>query len=275
MTSVSANCHADQRTLRPFRSALLGREPVLGTFLQMGDPIAVEVLSRTGYDFAILDLEHGGLTLEQVVPMLRAADIMSFPLLARLPVTKLSMVDQLLDSGVAGVLVARVATADDARAAVRAVRYPPAGDRGACPGTRANEFGTLSWPDHVARAEREIVLGVALEGSEGIANADDVLAVPGIDFVFIGVFDLAASLGLPGQTDHPSVVDAVRSIATRAGGRGVAAGTWSPTIDVANEWYAQGATFLPVSTDVRMWRQVCLDTAGAWSTTVASAARPK
>lgn len=240
----------------------------------MGDPMSVEVLSRTGYDFAIIDLEHGGLTPDRVVPMLRSADITDFPLLARLPVTKLSMVDQLLNSGVTGVLVARVATREEALAAVRAIRYPPAGDRGACPGTRANEFGELAWPEHVERAAREIVVGVALEGREGIANADQVLAVPGIDLVFIGVFDLAASLGLPGQADHPAVLDAVRAIAGKSASSGVAVGTWSPTIDVASQWYAQGATFLPVSTDVRMWRESCLHAASTWSATVDAAALP-
>jgi 4-hydroxy-2-oxoheptanedioate aldolase len=250
----------------------VGREPVLGTFIQMADPLAVEMLSRTGFDFAILDLEHGGLTFEGVLPILRAADIVRFPLLARLPVSKLAMVDQLLDSGVAGILVARVATVEDARAAVRAVRYPPAGERGACPGTRANEFGALSWPEHLERASTEIVLGLALEGGEGISNAEEISAVPGIDLVFVGVFDLAASLGLPGQTDHPSVVEAVRTIAARSEHNGIAAGTWSPSIDVAQQWLEQGATFLPVSTDVRMWREACLATTGAWSATVRRAA---
>jgi 4-hydroxy-2-oxoheptanedioate aldolase len=246
------------------RSALRSGRPVLGTFVQLGDPTALEVLARSGYDFALLDLEHGGLTLEAAMGLLRASAVTSFPLMVRLPVARLPLVDQLLDSGAIGILVARVTNVADAEAAVRAIRYPPDGERGACPGTRANDYGALSWPDHVARADAEIVVGVALEGTAAIDDAADILDVPGIDVAFVGIFDLAASLGLPGATDHPVVVAAVEGIAARCAERGIAAGTWSPTIDVAQTWFRRGATFLPVSTDVRMWRDACIATTAAW-----------
>ncbi len=255
-----------------FRADLRARRPVLGTFVQLGDPIALEVLARSGYDFAILDLEHGGLTLDAAIRLLGAAAVTSFPLMARLPVTKLSMVDQLLDSGAAGILVARVGSVADAQAAVDAIRYPPDGSRGACPGTRANRFGELDWPEHVASAAREVVVGIALEGDAAIAHADDILAVPGLDVAFVGIFDLSASLGLPGQTDHPDVVDAVRTIARACLGHGLAAGTWSPSIERARRWMDEGATFLPVSTDVRSWRTACLATVHAWERSLPAAA---
>lgn len=242
---------------------------MLGTFLQLAEPAALEVLARSGHDFAILDLEHGGLTLDGAMGLLRAAAVTSFPLLARLPVSRLALTDQLLDSGAAGILAARVGNVDEAQAVVRAVRYPPHGERGACPGTRANEFGALSWPAHVARAEAEIVVAIALEGGAAIADAGAILDVPGIDVAFVGIFDLAASLGLPGQTDHPTVVGSVTGIVEQSRQRGIAAGTWSPTIDAAREWHRRGVTFLPVSTDIGMWRQACLEASQAWSRTFA------
>src|SRR3990172_3563824 len=124
----------------PAREALkiaLGeRHPVMGTFIQIGDPTIVEVLGRAGFDFGILDLEHGPLQTNSIAPMVRSADRTAFPLIVRLPMEKLAFVSQFLDSGCRGILAAKVGSVADAEQVVRAVRYPPLGDRGACLGIR-------------------------------------------------------------------------------------------------------------------------------------------
>jgi 4-hydroxy-2-oxoheptanedioate aldolase len=241
-----------------------GPSPILGTFMQLGNPTVVEVLGRAGLDFAVIDLEHGE-TPSQAVPMLvRAADTVGLPLLVRLPRERLFEADQLLDVGCEGLLVARVTTVDQARLAVEASRYPPHGERGSCPGIRSSDHGWLNWPDHVARAESRTVVGVAVEGDAGIAALDDIFGVPGIDFVFVGVFDLSASLGHPGELDHPSVVSAVESVAAKAAHAGVAVATWAPTIAIAGRWLAAGVRVLTVATDVLLWRQACMSLRTDW-----------
>jgi 4-hydroxy-2-oxoheptanedioate aldolase len=247
-----------------FRKALAQRHPQLGIFLQLRDPYVVETVARSGFDFGILDLEHGSFALPYVADMVRAGDVQGFPLLARLPLEMLPFVGQLLDTGCAGVLCARVREPEEARQVVDAVRYPPAGGRGACVGTRANDFGWLGWPDHVSRAERKTVVGIALEGPEGIGNADAIMSVPGIDVVFVGIFDLAASLGLPGETGHPKVHDAVRVVAQKAAEHGIAAGAWAPTVEVGVKWRELGISFIPLATDTLLWREACVNAMTGW-----------
>src|SRR5712691_3989395 len=166
----------------PLRILIRGPSPILGTFMQMGNPTVVEVLGRAGMDFALIDLEHGETPSQAVPTLVRAADTVGLPLLVRLPRERLFEADQLLDVGCTGLLVARITTVDQARLAVEASRYRPQGDRGSCPGIRSSDHGWLSWTDHVARAESRTVVGVAVEGDAGIAALEDIFGVPGIDF---------------------------------------------------------------------------------------------
>jgi 4-hydroxy-2-oxoheptanedioate aldolase len=239
--------------------------PVLGTFLQMAEPTIVDVLARSGFDFGVADLEHGALDLRQAIDLARAADLHRFPLLARLPLERLVSAGQLLDSGFAGILVPQVATADEARRAVVAARYPPVGSRGACPGTRSDGFGTSPWQEHVRTADATTTVVVAVESAAGTEAASEICEVSGVDAVFIGVFDLSTSLGVPGQTDHPTVRHAVDHITHVARERGVPVGAWSPTLDATRGLVRKGMTFLPVSTDVLLWGDACRRVTGQWS----------
>lgn len=252
------------RPKEALKQALAERRPVMGTFIQIGDPTIVEVLGNAGFDFGILDLEHGGLQTDSVLPMVRSADRTGLPLLVRLPMEKLPFVSQFLDSGCRGVLAAKVGSVADAEQVVQAVRYPPLGDRGACLGTHANDYGWLEWSDHVSAADASTVVGIALEGPQAIADADAILSVPGLDFVFVGIFDLAASLGLKPGLDLPEIQDAVRKIAESAARHGVAAGAWAPDPKIAQHWLDLGVTFLPVSLDVLMWRTLAMATVADW-----------
>ena len=216
------------RPRQALKQALAERRPIMGTFIQIGDPTIVEVLGKAGFDFGILDLEHGGLQTSSVLPMVRAADRTGLPLIVRLPMEKLPFVSQFLDSGARGVLAAKVGSVADAAT----------------------------------------VVGVALEGPRAIADVDAILSVPGLDFVFVGIFDLAASLGLKPGLDLPEIQDAVRNIAGSAARHGLAAGAWAPDPTMAQHWLDLGVTFLPVSLDVLMWRSLCMSTVADWRSRV-------
>lgn len=257
-----------------FKRRLAAGEAVLGTFVQMGEPSVVDVLASSGFGFAIADLEHGGLDLRQAVDLVRSAHVHGFPLLARVPLPRLVEVGQLLDSGFTGILAPQVATADDARRAVAAARFPPTGERGACQGTRSDRFGTWAWPEHVAGADATTVVVVAVESAAGAAATAEICAVEGVDAIFIGVFDLAASMGLPGQIDHPDVVATVDAVAAAARSRGVPVGAWSRTVAGAAALLRKGLTFLPVSTDVLLWSEACHGITHDWRARAASATAP-
>jgi 4-hydroxy-2-oxoheptanedioate aldolase len=243
---------------RSLRARILGGDAVLGTFVELPEPALVEMLGRAGVDFAVIDLEHAGLTSTSVPDMVRAADVVGLPLIARLPITRLPDVARVLDAGVQGVLVARVRDERDARAAVAACRFPPEGERGACLGVRASDYGWEAWPAYVERARDATVVGVALEGPEGIAAIQGVLGTPGLDFVFVGAFDLSSALGHPGELTHPAVVAGVRTVvdAARRSQRAVAA--WGSEPATGLLWRSLGVTVLTVGTDALMWRDACL-----------------
>jgi 2-keto-3-deoxy-L-rhamnonate aldolase RhmA len=250
--------HPNKPDRPSLRARILAGEAVLGTFVELPEPTIVEMLGRAGMDFAVVDLEHAGLTLSSVPNIVRAADVVGLPLIGRIPITRLSDVSRVLDTGVQGVLVARVQDQHEARAAVAACRFPPDGDRGACLGIRASDYGWQAWPDYVRRAREQTIVGVAVEGPEGIAAIDDVLATPGLDFVFVGAFDLSSALGHPGELTHPDVVAGLRSVADAARRAGRALAAWGSDPTVGKLWRSLGVTVLTVSTDALMWRDASL-----------------
>jgi 4-hydroxy-2-oxoheptanedioate aldolase len=241
-------------------------EAVFGTFVQIGDPAMLEIFGRAGADFAIIDFEHGGSSRDSVGPLVRAADVVGLPLLARVSPEELSRSSQMLDAGVRGLLVPRVSSVEQAVAAVDAARYHPLGDRGACPGIRSSDYGWLGWSEHESRAAQRTIVGVGIEGSTGLAAATEIAALPGIDFLFVGVFDLAHSLGHPGEVEHPEVIEALRGIVGIARTSGVAVGTWAPDLKVAARWQNLGVTVITVATDVLLWREACTQLITQWHT---------
>jgi 4-hydroxy-2-oxoheptanedioate aldolase len=242
---------------------------VFGTFLQIGEPTMVEVLGRAGADFAVVDFEHGGSARDSVASLVRAGDVVGLPLIVRLSPDELSRCSQMLDAGIRGVLVPRVTAPEQAEEAVTAARYGPLGDRGACPGIRASDYGWLEWKEHEARADERTIVAVAVEGSTGLSAASEIATVPGIDFLFVGVFDLAHSLGHPGEVEHPEVIAALGEIVSRSAASGVAVGSWAPDLDVARRWVELGITVVTVSTDVILWRNACNDLMAGWHRIVA------
>jgi 4-hydroxy-2-oxoheptanedioate aldolase len=256
------------------RERMRDRQRLLGTFVQTSDPTVVEIVGRAGFDFALVDLEHGGLTQAAIPGHARAADVVDLPLLVRLGLGSLEAVAPALELGCKGILVAQVASATDASRAVAAARFPPDGERGACPGVRASSNGWVAFPDYMQQARAETIVGVAVEDPAAIARLDEIVAVPGLDFVFVGVFDLSTSLGRPGELDHPSVVDAVARVAETADAHGLAMGTWAPDPTVAARWVRSGARILTVGTDVLLWRTACLDVVTAWQSVATVGSMP-
>jgi 4-hydroxy-2-oxoheptanedioate aldolase len=239
-------------------------QPVFGTFVQIGDPAMLEIFGRAGADFAIIDFEHGGSSLDSVGQLVRAADVVGLPLLARLGPEELSRASQLLDTGVRGLLVPRVSSVQQAAAATSAAHYHPLGDRGACPGIRSGDYGWLGWDEHESRAARRTIVGIGIEGATGLAAAAEISRLPGIDFLFVGVFDLAHSLGHPGEVEHREVIEALRDIVAIARISGVAVGTWAPDLKVAARWQDLGVTVVTVATDALLWREACTRLITRW-----------
>ncbi|MGQ0523973.1 MAG: HpcH/HpaI aldolase family protein [Betaproteobacteria bacterium] len=194
------------------KEKLKAGKPVFGVSVMIPSPQIVEMVAAAGFDWVLLDCEHGTLTLESVELMAMAAEASGITAIAR-PVTRSAEhILQVLDRGVMGVQVPHVNTAAEAREVLAAVKYHPAGKRGLAAGTRAavyDSHGTLA--DYVKAANEATLIAIQLEDREAIENIDELLKVDDIDVFFIGPSDLSQSMGYPGNPKAPPVAEAIES----------------------------------------------------------------
>lgn len=193
-----------------FRQRLLRREVTLGTWLQINNPTAAEVLANTGFEWIAIDIEHTDIDITSLTGLLRGMYGRNVAPIARVATNGVMDIRRALDVGAAGVLVPFVSTAEQARQAVRASKYPPQGVRGFS-FSRANSWG-VDFAQDAASANDETAVIVMIESKQGVENIDEIVAVEGIDAVFIGPYDLSGSYGVPGQTQDPVVRDACRRV---------------------------------------------------------------
>jgi 4-hydroxy-2-oxoheptanedioate aldolase len=194
------------------KEKLRAGEPVFGVSVMIPSPQIVEMIGATGFDWVLLDCEHGTLTLESVELMAMAAEACGITPIARPATRSAEHILQVLDRGVMGVQVPHVNTAAQAREVIAAVKFHPAGRRGLAAGTRAARYdthGTLA--EYVKAANDATLVAVQLEEQAAIDNLDELLQVPGIDVFFIGPSDLSQSMGYPGNPQAAPVAQAIET----------------------------------------------------------------
>lgn len=182
----------------------LGAGVAAGVGLTFATPQLVEMCGRAGFHWALIDCEHGAFSTDGMEHAVIAADAVGLPLMARPPSERPESILAALDRGAAGVQVPHVATAAQAAAIVRAVKYEPLGNRGLGTSVRAAGYGIdLDIAAYIASANRDTIVCVQIEDAEGLANVGEIAAVPGVDIVFIGPMDLSQALGHPGDLARP------------------------------------------------------------------------
>jgi 4-hydroxy-2-oxoheptanedioate aldolase len=223
-------------------------------------PVMVEAMGQGGLDFTIIDMEHCPTQLETVAHLARAADASGVAPLVRVPDLDLPLIGRTLDLGVQGIVLPH-ASVDRCRAAVRAARYAPEGDRGACPVVRGAGYLPTDWDAHARRSNRETLVVPLVEDEAAVEAIDGIFALDGIEVVFLGPFDLAISMGL-GAADyrHPklsAILDRVIA-AGRKHGKHVMT-TVGATIDeqYAASLVAKGVKCLSFSADVAVFLAAC------------------
>jgi 4-hydroxy-2-oxoheptanedioate aldolase len=192
------------------KEKLRAGEAVYGVSVMIPSPQIVEMVGAAGFDWVLLDCEHGTLTLESVELMAMAAEACGITAIARPATRGPEHILQVLDRGVMGVQVPHVNTAEDARQVIAAVKYHPLGQRGLAAGTRAAVYdthGTLA--DYVKAANDQTLIAIQLEDEAAISNIDELLEVDDIDVFFIGPSDLSQSMGYPGNPRAPPVAQAI------------------------------------------------------------------
>lgn len=234
------------------RQALAAGKVVYGTWVQTPSPEVVEILGWSGWDFVILDLEHGPYGPEGLPNLVRAAEASGATPFVRVPLSAPHEVGKALDLGAAGIVVPGVSSADDGARAVRLTRLPPRGSRGSSPSTRQLHYSALPFTSLTEPGANQPLVVLQVEARLATSDLGGILGIDGLDVIFIGPYDLSTSLGLPGQFDHPRVKEAITEIVSRAAERGVAVGIWVPDAEAAHLWVGQGVRFMTVSNNELM-----------------------
>lgn len=232
-----------------FKSKLESGRPFLGVFLQIPAPDVAEIVGRASFDCGIIDTEHGMLAAEGAIPLIRACDAVGMATVLRVPRVDHHWITQALDFGASAVMVPNVRDRQDAEAAVAAAKYHPDGDRGVCPFARGAAYDAADDPDYYVRSNADTAVVLQIEGTEGLRNLDEIIQVPHVDCIFVGPFDLAQSLGIPGDVTSPLVVEAIKDVVHRAGERGILVGSFSVTPEQAQRDIKNGIRFIAFGTD--------------------------
>jgi 4-hydroxy-2-oxoheptanedioate aldolase len=227
--------------------AVRGGRQSLGTFIGMATPVSTEVCAASGFDWVLLDLEHGAGGEEQVREAVPAAGSYGVPTLVRVEAAERIRIGRALDSGAAGIMLPRLDSAAEVEAALTHLRYPPAGDRGVATYNRACRFGLD--PGALDRANQETLCVVQIESAAAVAAAEEIAAIDGVDVLFIGPRDLSHDLGVPGDIAAPVYVQALETVLAAARRHGKAGGMLVADGAAAADRLPQGWSFLAIGSD--------------------------
>ncbi|HUX97837.1 MAG TPA: aldolase/citrate lyase family protein [Bacteroidales bacterium] len=216
-------------------------KPMIGALLSISAPQVAEIIALAGFDWVFIDMEHSAMSLESVQ---NAIQIMEGKVLTivRVPANDEVWIKRILDTGCDGILVPMVNSADEAKRVVQASKYPPEGRRSVGL-ARAHKYGA-TFSEYVAKANSELIVIIQCEHKEAVRNFDEILKVDGIDSVFIGPYDLSASMGLTGQITHPDVIASIRLVKEKCRMAGRPYGIFSMNKETLKNEIKEGCTFL-------------------------------
>ena len=247
----------------PFKAAITTGKTVIGCWCALGDPLATEIAGTAGFDWLLVDSEHTPYDISRIRLQLMALEASESHAAVRVPVGETWILKQVLDAGAQTVLVPMVETAQQARQLVHDVRYPPTGGRGVgYSGARCSRFGAIT--DYGQTADDQICLLIQVENRAGIANLDEILAVDGIDGVFIGPADLSADMGHMGQLTHPEVQATIKDAFARIEAAGKAPGVLATTPEMTQDVLDWGARFVATGLDLLILARALRELSAKW-----------
>jgi 2-keto-3-deoxy-L-rhamnonate aldolase RhmA len=232
-------------------------EVVYGPFMNCSYGSFIEIVGLTGFDFAIIDMEHGPLEVETAEDLCRAGQGAGLSPIVRVRKNDAPQIQRALDIGSAGVQVPQIETRTDAEAVVRAAKYQPLGMRGLSFFTRAGDYVVYGQQGITDRLNEEQLVIIHIEGQRGLENLDEIVAVPNIDVIFLGPYDLSQSFGIPGQVNDPRVVKGMEVATKKIRAAGKAAGTFAGNGEIAKRWAGIGVQYMSLSVDVGIFANAC------------------
>lgn len=246
--------------------------PLAGMWACTGSTVITEICASSGLDWLLIDMEHSPIGLESVLAQLQTVAAYPITPVVRVPANDTVTIKQVLDLGAQNILIPMVNTADEARAAVEAAHYPPRGRRGVGSAlARSARWNRVE--NYLTTASETVSVVVQIETAEAVANAAEIARVEGVNGIFIGPSDLAASMGIIGQQSHPDVVAAVESTIRIAIAAGIPAGVNAFDHGLAQRYVAAGANFVLVGADVALLARASERLAATWTHGSESVAR--
>ncbi len=231
------------------RSRVLAGEPTVGAFVNLGSVVAAELVARIGFDWALIDLEHGMGTEADLHAQLLAVQGTPTSAVVRVASAERLRVGRTLDMGADGLMIPRLETADEIAETLTWMRYPPVGIRGVALGTRGGGYSEIAH-GNLAATVNDRVLGVfQVESGPAVEASEATAAIDGVDVLFVGPADLSHSLGVPGRFDEPGFVAALDRVVAACRANGKAAGILLRDASGVEAAFAQGFTFIGIGSD--------------------------
>ncbi|MGB5270277.1 HpcH/HpaI aldolase family protein [Eudoraea sp.] len=231
------------------KKALEEGKTVFGPFCKMLDPTVVELAALAGFDFVIIDMEHGPYSIETVQQMVRAAEARGISAVVRVPENSETSILRVLDIGARSVQVPQISTAEDAAKVVSSSLFYPKGERGMCRYVRAGEYTAIEKEEHFGKSNESILTIIHIEGVAGLENLPTILTYDGIDVIFLGPYDLSQSCGVPGQVHHEKVVKRMEEAVALARKSGKVVGTFVESVEDAKKWEKIGVQYISYAVD--------------------------
>jgi 2-keto-3-deoxy-L-rhamnonate aldolase RhmA len=225
----------------------------VGTWVMSASPLVAEAMGHAGFDWCVIDMEHTPLDMMEVVHLLQAVAGTRMAPAVRVPWNDTVTIKRVMDAGATSLLVPFVQTAEQARQAVAATRYPPEGIRGMAGMSRASAFGTL--PNYLTTANQGVCVILQLETPQAVAALEEIAAVPGVDAIFLGPGDLSAAMGHVGQPAHPEVFALMQEAATRCRKLGMPVGTVGGKPELVQRYQEAGFDFVAIASDLGLLMQ--------------------
>jgi 4-hydroxy-2-oxoheptanedioate aldolase len=231
------------------KQKLSEKKLVVGIFLEIPEPAHAEIAGLAEMDFVIIDWEHGSLSRESAMHMVRATASTGISPVVRVRENSPLAIQEALDVGAVAVQIPHVSEKEAALSACQAARFYPRGHRGLNPYIRSASYYAQTAAEYLKDANEDVVVIGQIEGADGVRNLSEILTVPGLDVIFLGPYDLSQSLGIPGQLDHPRLIEAMKQVIEVAGRTGIVVGTFADSPDRALSWIKLGVRYVAVSTD--------------------------
>ena len=256
LTSCREAIFPPMEMLNRFKNRLKEGKTVFGPFMKSTDPAFIEIAGYSGFDFVILDMEHGPVTISELQNLIRGALLANVIPIVRTADSSEISIAKPLDLGALGVQIPQVTSGKMAGECVKAARFFPEGERGVCRFVRAANYSSMLRDEYFLKAN-EILVIIQLEGKEAIQDIDNILKVEGIDILFIGPYDLSQTLGVPGQINNKIVIAAMKDIVSRARSLGIVVGTFTDTLQSAKMWKDAGVQYISYCVDVGIFTNAC------------------